>query len=122
MPKVLLADDDYTMVSLLKTLLELNGYQVETLLDKNGDPLETIRMVKPDIFLVDILLGDRNGLDLVKVMRNQPDLKDIKVIMASGMDKSKECLEAGADAFLLKPYMPDDLFQLLGTKDPNQHG
>ena len=81
MPKVLLADDDFTMVSLLKTLLEMKGYQVETLLDKNGDPLETIRMVKPDIFLVDIILGDRNGLDLVKVMRNQPDLKDIKVIM-----------------------------------------
>ena len=122
MPRVLLADDDFTMVSLLKTLLGMEGYQVETLLDKNGDPMEIIRRVKPDIFLVDIFLGDRNGLDLVKDVRSHPDLKEIKVIMASGIDKSKECLAAGADAFLLKPYMPDDLLQLLHTQVPNNHG
>ncbi|KAF0107379.1 MAG: response regulator receiver [Anaerolineaceae bacterium] len=113
MPKVLLADDDFTMVSLLKTLLGMEGYQVETLLDKTGDLMEYIRALKPDIFLVDFFLGDRNGLDLVRELRRQPDLKSIKVVMASGIDKSDECLAAGANAFLLKPYMPDDLFKIL---------
>jgi CheY-like chemotaxis protein len=113
MTKVLLADDDYTMVSLLKTLLGMEGYQVATLLDKTGDLLDNIRTEKPDILLIDVFLGDRNGLDIVKDIRNTPDLKNTRIVMASGIDKTEECLAAGANAFLLKPYMPNDLFRVL---------
>jgi DNA-binding response OmpR family regulator len=121
MPKVLLADDDFTMVSLLKTLLGMEGYKVETLLDKTGDMMETIRASKPDIFLVDVFLGDRNGLDLVRELRHQTDLKDIRIVMVSGTDKTDECLAAGANAFLLKPYMPDDLFKILRSQRPGPY-
>jgi len=113
MKKVLLADDDYTMVSLLKTLLTMEGYQVATLLDKPGDILENIRVIKPDILLLDVYLGDRNGLDLVHQIRQTPDLKNIRIVMVSGIDKTEECLAAGADKFLLKPYMPNELFDIL---------
>jgi CheY-like chemotaxis protein len=113
MIKVLMADDDYTMVSLLKTLLDMDGYQVATLLDKTGDILENIRAGKPDVLLIDIYLGDRNGLDVVRQIHQTPDLKGIKIVMASGADKAKEYLAAGADMFLLKPYMPNELFNIL---------
>jgi two-component system phosphate regulon response regulator PhoB len=109
------------MVSLLKTLLGMEGYQVETLLDKSGDMMENIRESKPDIFLVDVFLGNRNGLEVVRELRRQPDLKDIKVVMASGTDKADECLAAGANAFLLKPYMPDDLIKLLRAQQPGAY-
>ena len=121
MPKVLLADDNFTMVSLLKTLLGMEGYQVESLLDKAGDMMETIRALKPDIFLVDVFLGDRNGLDLVRELRHQPDLKDIRIVMVSGTDKTDECLAAGANAFLLKPYMPDDLLKTLHLQQSGRY-
>ena len=113
MEKVLLADDDFTMVALLKTLLGMEGYKVATLLDKKGNILENIRKAKPDVLLIDILLGDCNGLDVVRQIRETPDMKDLKIIMVSGIDKTEECLAVGANAFLLKPYMPDDLFDLL---------
>jgi CheY-like chemotaxis protein len=113
MLKILLADDDYTMVALLKTLLKMEGYQVATLLDKPGDILENLRQEKPDVLLIDIYLGDRNGLDVVRQIRQMPDLKGLRIIMASGIDKTEECLAAGADFFLLKPYMPNELFDLL---------
>ena len=113
MLKVLIADDDYTMVALLKTLLGMEGYQVVTLLDKAGDIIENIRAAKPDILLIDIFLGSRNGLDIVRQIRQLPDLNSIKIIMASGIDKTEECLAAGADVFLLKPYMPNELFDIL---------
>jgi CheY-like chemotaxis protein len=113
MPKVLLADDDATMISLLTTLLGLEGFEVGTLLDKPGDMLETIRNEKPDALLVDVHLGGRSGLDLVRAVRGSPDLKGIRIVMVSGIEKRQECEAAGADAFLLKPYMPDDLFRLL---------
>jgi CheY-like chemotaxis protein len=113
MVKVLLADDDFTMVALLKTLLGMEGYQVATLLDKTGSILENIRREKPDVLLIDIFLGTRNGMDVVRQIRETPDMKDLKIVMVSGIDKTEECLAAGANAFLLKPYMPEALFDLL---------
>jgi CheY-like chemotaxis protein len=113
MLKVLLADDDFTMVALLKTLLGMEGHQVATLLDKTGDILENIRNEKPDVLLIDIFLGDRNGLDVVRQIRQTADLQDLRIVMVSGIDKSEECLAAGANAFLLKPYMPEELLEIL---------
>jgi len=113
MLKILLADDDYTMIALLKTLLRMEGYQVTTLLDKSGDIMDNIRQAKPDVLLIDIYLGDSNGLDIVRQIRQMPDFNRIKIIMASGIDKTEECLAAGADAFLLKPYMPNELYDIL---------
>lgn len=113
MTKVLLAEDDYTMVSLLTTLLELDGYQVVTVLDKAGNILENIRKEMPEVILMDVYLGDLNGMAIVKELRQQDDLKRIRIIMASGMDMRETCLAAGADEFLLKPYMPGDLLSLL---------
>jgi CheY-like chemotaxis protein len=113
MLKILLADDDYTMVALLKTLLGMEGYQVATLLDKTGDILDNIRKEKPDVLLMDIFLGDHNGLDVVQQIRKTADMKDLKIVMVSGIDKGEECLAAGANAFLLKPYMPEELLEIL---------
>ena len=113
MLKVLLADDDYSMVGLLKTLLGMEGYQVVTLLDQTGDILDNIRSAKLDILLIDIFLGNCNGLDVVRQIRQMPEMNGIRIIMTSGIDKTEECLAAGADAFLLKPYMPNELYEKL---------
>ncbi len=113
MLKVLLADDDATMVALLETLLGMEGYQVATLLDKTGNILDNIRHEKPDILLIDIFLGDRNGLDVVRQIRETPDMKGLRIVMVSGVAKAEACLAAGANAFLLKPYMPEELFNIL---------
>jgi DNA-binding response OmpR family regulator len=117
MTKVLLAEDDYTMVSLLTTLLGLEGFQVVTVLDKTGDILENIRKEMPDVILMDVHLGDLNGLPIVKELRQQEDLKNIRIIMASGMNVRDDCLAAGANDFLLKPYMPDDLLRLIRAQN-----
>jgi CheY-like chemotaxis protein len=113
MPKVLLADDNLTMVTLLKTLLGMEGYTTASLLDKKGDLIENIRQEKPDLLILDVYLGSCSGLELVRQIRATDDLRNIRVLMASGMDRAEECLAAGADAFLLKPYMPEELFKKL---------
>jgi len=115
MTRVMLAEDDYTMVSLLKTLLGMEGFQATTILDKTGALLENIRLDIPDVILLDVHLGDLNGLDVVKDLRKDKELKSIRVIMTSGIDMTDACLDAGADAFLLKPYMPDDLILSIRT-------
>lgn len=111
MSKVLLAEDDYTMVSLLKTLLSMEGFNVVTALDKKESFLEVVRQERPDVILLDVHLGDRNGLDLVRDLRADPQLKETRVIMCSGINMEAECLTGGADDFLLKPYVVDDLLR-----------
>ncbi len=113
MKKILLVDDDHSMIELLKTFLSMEGYRVVTFLDKTQKILSLIKAEKPDFLLMDIHLGDRNGLDIIHTIRKEPELQSLKVIMVSGMELEKECLDAGADAFLLKPYMPNDLILLL---------
>jgi CheY-like chemotaxis protein len=113
MPRVMLAEDDATMLSLLTTLLEMEGYQVVTLLDKKGDPLEIIKHEKPDILLMDIFMGDQDGVDILHQIRKTHDLKKMKVFMTSGIDRTEECRAAGANGFLIKPFMPDDLIRML---------
>ena len=66
MPRILLAEDDATMVSLLKTLLKMEGYQVSAL-DADADIAQAVLKIKPDILLMDVHLLRQNGMDeLVK--------------------------------------------------------
>jgi DNA-binding response OmpR family regulator len=114
MSKIMLVEDDKTMLSLLETLLQLEGFEV----DKAGDEnIETIivRLCQelPDLALLDVHLRKGNGLDLLRRIRQVPQLKNLRVIMASGLNVKSECLLAGADNFIMKPFMPDDLIKLI---------
>ncbi len=110
MSKVMLVEDDVTMLSLLTTLLEMEGFEVVKTTDENPDLLHRLLLEqRPDLILLDVHLRQFNGLDLLKQIRQEPELSRIKMLMSSGMDFRRECLEAGADDFILKPYMPDAL-------------
>jgi CheY-like chemotaxis protein len=112
MPKVLLLEDDRDMVTLLRTFLELEGYTVSAM--KLGEPvLPLLERENPDVVLLDVFLAGQNGLQIMESIRTDPRLRSTRVVMVSGMDVSAECMKKGADAFLLKPYMPDDLVRLL---------
>jgi len=110
MKKIMLIEDDPTMISLLGTLLEMEGYQVIKM-QKFGSVLEDIERELPDVILMDVHLNDLDGLDFLADMRKRDSIKEIKVIMSSGIDKRRESMKAGANDFLLKPYMPDELIE-----------
>jgi DNA-binding response OmpR family regulator len=110
MIKVSLIEDDATMISLLKTLLEFEGFEVVEMAD---DTLENVLAAlykeNPEVALMDVNLHKLNGMDLLRALRKNQDMDRIKVIMCSGMDMREDCLSAGASDFMLKPYMPDEL-------------
>ena len=112
MPKIMLAEDDHTMVTLLTTLLGMEGYQVVAL-SVNEDIFEAVREDCPDVLLMDVHLPHTNGLDVLDQLRGNDETEDLKVVMSSGLDLGLECKNHGADDFLLKPYMPDDLLNVL---------
>jgi len=107
--KILIIEDDATMVSLLRMLLGLEGYHVVTLSSEDQDIITLAQNESPNLILLDVHLGQQNGLDVVKKIKEINNLKNIKVIMTSGLDLGESCLKAGADDFVLKPYMPDEL-------------
>lgn len=116
MPKVMLIEDDQNMLSLLDTLLALEGYDVSKLgghLSLDGQEVRTaIRRAKPDLLMMDVHLNQFNGLDgfdLLRQLRRDPHLADMKILISSGMDFSDKCAHEGADGFVLKPYMPEEL-------------
>jgi len=112
-PKIMLVEDDHTMMTLLTTLLRFEGF--ETAIIKNDESLdiimEDIRQEMPDVILLDVHLRRINGLDLLSAIRQDKRTCQIGVIMTSGMDVSQRCMDLGANVFILKPYMPEDLLQ-----------
>lgn len=109
MLKVLLAEDDDTMVSLLSTLLKMEGYEVVSILGRKEKVIEILRQENPDVLLLDVHMPRENGMDVMREIREDAELKDTRVVMTSGRELRVECAEVGANAFLLKPYMPDEL-------------
>jgi DNA-binding response OmpR family regulator len=110
--KVMIVDDDRTMNVLLKTLLELDGFAVVVVPGAEA-VLTTALAERPDAVLMDVFLADTDGMELLRQMRQHPELSSMPVIMSSGMDVELECQRAGADAFILKPYPPDQLSNTL---------
>lgn len=108
MKTVMLIEDDQTMLSLLSTLLDMEGYEAHKL-DEFSNILEEIKNVMPDAVLMDVHLDDVDGLEVLGQIRADQDLRDLKIIMSSGMDVSHQAIDKGASDFLLKPYMPDEL-------------
>ena len=112
MAKLLVIDDDATMVSLLQTLLELEGYEVLIARDW-GDIPGTARRMKPDLVLLDFYLPGLEGTDVIAELRKIQELDETRIIMTSGMNREEECLRAGGNAFILKPYSPETLLEII---------
>jgi len=109
--KILLAEDDLTMRGLLSTLLEIESFDV-LLSDARGDNIpELIKTAQPNFLLLDYHLRNVSGLDVLRAIKNISPRPII--LMTSGEDRRDQCLEAGADGFILKPYMPDELISWL---------
>lgn len=114
MLKVMLIEDDPTMVSLLSTLLDLEGFMVQAPKNHQFEGLlSAIIDEHPQVALVDVNLRTGSGIDLVREIRNEPEIKDIRILMSSGLNLKAECIQAGADGFILKPFMPDELIKLI---------
>lgn len=115
--KIMLIEDDPTMRSLLQTLLEIEGFKVIPYVGNiNQDEiLKALKINQPETLIMDVHLQNINGIHLLKEIRSREKDGHVKVIMTSGMDLKTECLSAGAESFLQKPYIPDDLLNLLRT-------
>ena len=112
MAKILLAEDDQTMVNLMTTLLNMDGFEVVAA-DADEDIPAAVSRHHPDILVLDVHLSSQNGLDVLETIRSVDTEHKVRIVMISGLGLKDECMRRGADDFLLKPFMPDELTQML---------
>ena len=109
--KILVIDDEMHIVELLKFNLEVNGYIVDYSLD-SFEGYHKAKELKPNLILLDWMLPNISGIDVLKKIREDEDLKDTPVIMltAKNMERDKvKGLEEGADDYITKPFNPIEL-------------
>jgi CheY-like chemotaxis protein len=114
MPKVMLIEDDLTLVGLLRTLLEIEGFTISIADRANLNHVpQLIHADQPEVVLMDVHMRGANGLEILRAIRQDTGLNPVRVIMTSGIDLGEQCLAAGADGFVLKPYIPDALVKMI---------
>lgn len=115
--KILIADDNENIRDALTYLLEDEGYKLW--LAKDGaDTLKKAREVRPDVLFLDIMMPEINGYDVCRIIKNDPELKNIYVIMltAKGQVAEQERgKEVGADEYIVKPFSPMDILTKVKT-------
>ncbi len=102
---VLVVDDDAQARQTLSRLLRAEGLEVAAEVDGAG-ALESVRLLKPDLILMDVLMPGMSGLEVCRLLKGDPQTRLIPVLLLTGsgeMEDRVRGLEAGADDFLSKP-------------------
>lgn len=117
---ILVIDDEFDILDSIRFLLEDAGYAVTTA--RTPEPLRALTTTttnRPDLILLDMLIAGSDGRDLMRGLRADAATRDIPVIMFSAYPNAEAAtLEAGATAFLAKPFEIKDLLSLIQAHLP----
>jgi len=114
MPRILVADDDKVMLGLLKTLMEMEGNEVVAV-TRPEDIVPAAQAQEPALILMDYHLAGGDSISALRTLKSDAALKDIPVLVTSGMDRELECQKAGAEGFILKPFRPTELLDRISA-------
>ena len=109
--RILVVDDESDVTELLQYRLEQEGYRVATLNDPLGFVVK-VREFEPDLMLLDIMMPELSGIQLCRIVRADPSMKDIPVIFLSARGEVEDRikgLEAGAEDYVSKPFNINEL-------------
>jgi DNA-binding response OmpR family regulator len=120
-PLVLCADDDEDILALVSLRLRRAGFEVVTAAD--GDAaVELARQHRPALAVLDVMMPKRTGYEVLEALRGDAALRELKVILLSARVQEGDVargMEAGADAYLAKPFKAQELVakvqELLGA-------
>ena len=111
MAKILVAEDEPDIRELMTFMLRFAGYEVVAA--SNGeDAVHLAGRELPDLVIMDVRMPRMTGYDACRMIKTNPELRDVPVVFlsAKGQDSEiKSGMEAGAEAYLLKPFSPMEL-------------
>ena len=107
--KILIVDDEPDFAQLLKKRLEINGYEVIIAVNGN-EGLEKIKIERPDVVLLDILMPEKDGYTMLREMRDDELIKNTPVIMLTARPYMQDLFAIeGINDYLIKPVDDNDL-------------
>lgn len=113
--KILIVDDDATMVNLLSTILEIDGFDTQKALS-GKEAFEVLKEGIPDMVLLDIMMPEMDGFEVLARLRDDPDTKRLPIIMLTARTDDKDIFEGwkkGADEYVTKPFDPHQLVKTI---------
>jgi DNA-binding response OmpR family regulator len=113
--RVLVVDDQPHIVRLIQVNLEKEGLQVSTAGD-GVEGLERLREVRPDLVILDVIMPRKDGFQVLREIKSDPDLAEIPVIMLTVKTHNADIVEGlkeGAELYLPKPFHPKELVSLV---------
>ena len=111
---ILIVDDDDSIRSLLQQELGEAGYSIEEA--SNGkEALEKVRINRPDLIILDIMMPEMNGFDVAAILKNDPSTMDIPIIVLSVVQDKARGFRIGVDRYLTKPIDTGLLFNEIGS-------
>jgi two-component system alkaline phosphatase synthesis response regulator PhoP len=115
--QILVVDDDQDIVRLVRAYLEKGGFQVLTAND-GETAIHILRRDRPALVVLDLMLPDRDGWDITRLVRSDPSLSDTPIIMLTArIDDTDKIigLELGADDYVTKPFNPREVVARVRT-------
>ena len=115
MKKVLIVEDNPDMRKLLSLELELMGFEPITA-GGGKEGIEKAISEKPHLVLLDISMPDMDGRDTARILRGNPETKDIPIVAETALSGRRDlnsCLHAGCNDYLVKPFSYKDLEEKL---------
>ncbi len=110
--KILIVDDMSTMRRIIRTILNQLGYTNIEEAEHGKQALAKLKKERYDFVITDWNMPEMDGLTLVKEIRNDPELKDIPILMVTAEAKKEnviEALKAGVNNYIVKPFTPEVL-------------
>jgi two-component system, OmpR family, alkaline phosphatase synthesis response regulator PhoP len=109
--KVLIADDEPSIVTSLEFLMKKSGYEVKVA--RNGDEaLALVASFRPDAILLDVMMPGKNGFEVCQRIREKPEWRAVKIVMLTAKGREAEITKGvslGADLYLTKPFSTQEL-------------
>lgn len=113
MSKILIIDDDSETIKLLESIIQLDGHETSAV-QESKNAIQAVETYTPDLVLLDIMMPEINGIAICKLIKSNPSLSKIKVMMVSALSDDgtkRDSFNAGADQFVTKPILPKVLTQ-----------
>jgi len=104
--KILIADDETINLDFFEVMLSKLGFVVEKC-DNGSDVLDKVKKFLPDLIILDNIMPGMTGREITKILKNDPNFKEISIIMLSALDDVKDKVagfDAGVDDYITKPF------------------
>ena len=113
--RVLVVDDDAGIRQLIAVNLELEGFLVTTAVD-GQEGVDQAKAQLPDVITLDVMMPTLDGWEVTRLLRTDPTTQGIKVVLLSALGQDadrRRGAEVGVDAYLVKPFDPDELIAVI---------